>query len=75
MRCLDCSHMTSGDGYSSQKMARHGFSLCDRERSKAHYRSMTAERECVKFEKASAKDLAKRTEWIKRKEAKNENAD
>ncbi|WP_420106531.1 hypothetical protein [Herbaspirillum huttiense] len=67
--------MTSGDGYSSQKMARHGFSLCDRERSKAHYRSMTAERECWNFEKAPAKDLADRIEWIKRQGEANETSE
>jgi len=70
MRCLDCSHMTSGDSPGSKEMSRHGFSLCDRERSNAHYRSMTAERECGKFEKVSAKELAERTEWINRKGAK-----
>ena len=71
MSCLDCSRMTSGDGYSSQKMARHGFSLCDRERSKAHYRSMTAERECGKFQKAAAEEIEKRSNWLEKRDAKH----
>lgn len=70
MKCLDCSHMTSGTSPGSKEMSRHGFSLCDRERSQAHYRSMTSERECGKFEKATAKELADRAEWINRKGAK-----
>ncbi|MBW9334564.1 hypothetical protein FEE59_13680 [Herbaspirillum sp. RU 5E] len=67
--------MTSGDSPGSKEMSRHGFSLCSRERSQAHYRSMTAERECGKFEEAAADVLAQRISWIKRKETKNENAD
>lgn len=69
MRCLDCSHMTSGDSPGSKEMSRHGFSLCDRERSKAHCRSMTAERECGKFEKAPAKELADRISWMEKRNA------
>jgi len=72
MKCLDCSHMTSGDGYSSQKMARHGFSLCDRERSKAHYRSMTAERECGKSQKAAAEEIEKRINWLEKQNGKED---
>lgn len=71
MRCLDCSHMTSGDGYSSQKMARHGFSLCDRERSKAHYRSLTWDRDCGKFQKAAAEEIEKRINWLEKRNGKD----
>lgn len=70
MRCLDCSHMTSGDSPGSKEMSRHGFGLCDRERSQAHYRSMTAERECGKFEEAAADVLAQRIRWMERKNGK-----
>lgn len=63
--------MTSGDGYSSQKMARHGFSLCDRERSNAHYRSMTAERECGKFQRAAAEEIEKRINWLEKRDAQH----
>jgi len=72
MKCLDCSHMTSGDSPGSQKMARHGFSLCDLERSKAHYRSMTAERECVKFQRAAAEEIEKRINWLEKKNGKED---
>ncbi|MAF04394.1 hypothetical protein [Herbaspirillum sp.] len=62
--------MTSGDSPGSKEMSRHGFGLCDRERSQAHYRSMTAERECGKFEEAAADVLAQRIRWMERKNGK-----
>lgn len=62
--------MTSGDSPGSKEMSRHGFSLCDRERSQAHYRSMTAERDCGKFEEAAADVLAQRIRWMERKNGK-----
>ncbi|MRT30863.1 hypothetical protein [Herbaspirillum sp. CAH-3] len=70
MKCLDCSHMTSGDSPGSKEMSRHGFSLCDRERSQAHYRSMTAERDCGKFEMAAADVLAQRIRWMEKQHGK-----
>ncbi|WP_343743336.1 hypothetical protein [Herbaspirillum huttiense] len=72
MKCLDCSHMTSGDSPGSKEMSRHGFSLCDRERSKAHYRSMAAERDCGKFEEAPADVVAQRIRWMEKRNAKSE---
>lgn len=60
--------MTSGTSPGSKEMSRHGFVLCDRERSQAHYRSMTAERDCGKFEKASAKELADRKSWMEKRD-------
>lgn len=72
MRCLDCSHMTSGDSPGSKEMSRHGFSLCDRERSQAHYRSMTAERDCGKFHKAAAEEIEKRINWLEKKNGKED---
>ncbi|MDR9839435.1 hypothetical protein [Herbaspirillum huttiense] len=64
--------MTSGDSPGSKEMSRHGFSLCDRERSHAHYRSMTAERECGNFEEAAANVLAQRISWMEKRNAKSE---
>ncbi len=64
MRCVDCQHMTSGNG---KEMAKLGYSACTKKKESATYRSATKDNECGLFAPAPAEEVEKRINWLEKR--------
>ena len=62
--CLACRHWSLRD---APAMARHGFGVCQQDKSPGTTHSGDYPRICIRFAPLPAAEVAKRDEWIKKR--------
>ena len=65
--CLACRHWSLRD---TPAMARHGFGVCQQDKSPGNTHSADYPRICIRFDPLPKAEVQKREEWIKKRSNK-----